>query len=625
LQAGFAQLEVPEPAKPGESNTNGSSNGVATVHIIDALLNIVIAAPNSPPFNVRLAACQCIQAYFTGHSQIRLYFLDRAIKGHLSGEDETANILSTVLWEGAMQGSDPYRIWFGSVLLMHLIWEDPQAKSLLMQVSEGDAESGEELVTCIQTVAGNLAASIQRDEDERVPIAYLMLLCTWLTEDQSAVNDLLGEASLLQSLIQAVSTNSCTNTLIKGLCALLIGVLYHYSTKDSPIPRRKLHPILTTGMGREKYLHALSELRKHPFIRDFEVYSQGSRAASSSSDKPLPYAYLDAAFIEYLKDNFSKFCRAVDRDPGIEVQAGVATGEQGFDRDLVDTLRAELEERNTALDHTEARILDLEQKLDTAQAVHRKESETAASELTRFTNLNDTLQKAHDLEVAKMNEGHKAIVVDLQRQLAELQKAKSEEAERTKDYYERALAQSRNLKSGLDTRLGTAQRSLDETTRAHESAKKTIIDLKDENSSWKKAIDSSKAASERKDRRLSELQQNLTKQKDITEDETTKVTMLEKEVSELEASLKKLKTEMAAARTEVQEKEKAREATQTELDDLLMVFADVEEKRGRDKVNRFITLNDPDMSNLLQKRLKELGEEVSEAEEEDDDDDDELD
>lgn len=479
---------------------------------------------------------------------------------------------------------------------MHLIWEDPPAKSLLMQVSEGDAESGEELVTCIQTIAGNLAASIQREEDERVPIAYLMLLSTWLTEDQSAVNDFLGEGSLLQSLIQAVSTNSCTNALIKGLCALLVGVVYHYSTKDSPITRRKLHPILTTGMGREKYLHALNELRKHHFIQDFEVYSQGSGAVLTTSDKPLPYAYLDTTFIEYFKDNYSKFSRAIDRDPGIEFQFGSSMGEQGFDRDLVDSLRAELEERNRALDQTETRILELEQKLDTVQAVQRKEIETATSELTRFKNLNDTLQMAHDLEVSKMNEGHKAIILDLQsagkkevedlqKKLTELQKVKGDEAERTKEYYERALSQARNLKNGLDTRLGTAQRSLDETTRAHETAKKTIVDLKDENSSWRRAIESSKAASERKDRRLSELQGNLAKQKELTEDETTKVTMLEKEVSDLEASLKKLKGEMAAAKKEAQEKEKVRESTQTELDDLLMVFADVEEKRARDKVS----------------------------------------
>jgi len=60
------------------------------------------------------------------------------------------------------------------------------------------------------------------------------------------------------------------------------------------------------------------------------------------------------------------------------------------------------------------------------------------------------------------------------------------------------------------------------------------------------------------------------------------------------------------------EKEKERQAVQSELDDLLMVFGDLEEKCEEYK-----------------ERLKELGENVSEGEDEDeaeeDDDDDDVD
>ncbi|KAE8413734.1 hypothetical protein BDV36DRAFT_267717 [Aspergillus pseudocaelatus] len=57
---------------------------------------------------------------------------------------------------------------------------------------------------------------------------------------------------------------------------------------------------------------------------------------------------------------------------------------------------------------------------------------------------------------------------------------------------------------------------------------------------------------------------------------------------------------------EVKEKEEARKSAQSELEDLLIVFGDLEAKRNEDK-----------------KRLKDLGQEVSEAEEDDDDDDEE--
>ncbi|KAH1523566.1 hypothetical protein KXX06_001381, partial [Aspergillus fumigatus] len=56
-------------------------------------------------------------------------------------------------------------------------------------------------------------------------------------------------------------------------------------------------------------------------------------------------------------------------------------------------------------------------------------------------------------------------------------------------------------------------------------------------------------------------------------------------------------------KAEVDEKEEARKAAQAELEDLLIVFGDLEAKRNQDK-----------------KRLRELGQEVSEAEEDEDED-----
>ncbi|RAL67205.1 hypothetical protein DID88_007982 [Monilinia fructigena] len=83
--------------------------------------------------------------------------------------------------------SDPYRYWFASVLLFHLIFEDAEAKSMAMGVAEGDAENGEEVVvTCIPVYHCQPSAWCQKVVDERVLVAYLMLLCGWLFEDPDA-------------------------------------------------------------------------------------------------------------------------------------------------------------------------------------------------------------------------------------------------------------------------------------------------------------------------------------------------------------------------------------------------------------------------------------------------------
>jgi intracellular protein transport protein USO1 len=594
LQAGFAQIQVPVIGGSSDADqSNGTVNGVPRVHIIDALLDLVIASPASSSFSIRLAACECIKAYFTNHTGIRLHFLSVAIDGHLAGQDETANVLTTLLRDGASSGSDPYRVWFSAVLLLHLIWNDAQAKTALMKVSEGDAENGEEVVTCIQTIAGNLLTGIERGDDERILIAYFMLLSCWLFEDSAAVNDFLGEASSLQGLMRQVSIPG-GNAIVKGLSALLMGILYHYSTKDSPVPRRKLQPLLMSGMGREKYLQSLSQLRQHPLIRDYEVFTQGNAAPNQSQDL-APYAYFDSTFIEFFKDNFSKFSRAIDRDPGIEVHV---QEEVGIDRDLVDSLRSQLDEKAKAVEQAESQILDLEQKLDLAQANHRKDTEVSASEIQRIKQINEALQGNHEAELQKIQVSHVAqvqnIQVALNRQITDLQgklnateKSKSEEADRTKDYYERSLSQARNQKAGLETRLISIQKALDELTKSHDTAKRTIDDLQDENSTWKRANETLKSASQKKDNRLSDLQGSLARQREKVDDEKMKVTMLEKEVSDLEVAAKAMEEKLTAAEKEAKEKEEARSNVQTELDDLLMILADLEKKRAGDKVRNF--------------------------------------
>ncbi len=62
------------------------------------------------------------------------------------------------------------------------------------------------------------------------------------------------------------------------------------------------------------------------------------------------------------------------------------------------------------------------------------------------------------------------------------------------------------------------------------------------------------------------------------------------------------------AESSLLEKEKEKQAVQSELDDLLMVFGDLEDKATKYK-----------------KRLKVLGESISDDEEDDEDDDDEVD
>lgn len=400
LQEGFAQLQVTSVLDelPVEGNEPPQQNGaIPKVYVIDGLLDLTLSVSSLAAFDSRMAACECIKAYFFNHAAIRKHFLRRAIDGHASGADETANVLTTVLQplDGHVQG-DPYRYWFAAVILFHLIFEDSVAKNLAMSVAEGDASNGEEVVTCIQTITANLIAGVQRNVDERVLVAYLMLLCGWLFEDPDAVNDFLGEGSNVQSLVQAVLRSTGDGILVGGLCALLLGIVYEFSTKDSPVPRATIHPILASRMGRDQYINRLTKLRGYPILRDFEVLPQ---TISSVPAGGLPEVFFDKVFVEFVKDNFSRLLRAIDRDPGMEIPV-VANGVQkGISREMVDSLRSQLEEKGKALQKAEEDLLSHERQLGQEQADHRREKETAAIELAKIKNVNVALQKHHEEEL----------------------------------------------------------------------------------------------------------------------------------------------------------------------------------------------------------------------------------
>jgi hypothetical protein len=602
LQEGFAQEQV-RPMFEVATNGVSSPKAPASVYVIEALLNLVLTPASNELFDLRNAACECVRAYFYNHMQIREHFLNRAIGGH-EGDDETANAL-TILMVGpqASAVTDPYRIWFSSTLVYHLIVGDLRAKNMLMQVKEGDAESGEEVVTCIQTLTANLIASLQLGEDERISIAYLMLLIEWLYEDAAGVDDFLGEASSLQSLVQATLTPGEDRVIIRGLCAALLGVVYEFSTKDSPVPRRELQPVLTTKLGREKYLEAISQLRQHPLVRDFEVLPRTGGAGGS-----LPDVFFDEMFIDFLKDNFSRLTRAIDRNPNIEQHQS----HDGVDRDIVDALRGEIDGKEQTIQELRTHLMTLEQRLDQEQADHRKTQQSAEEQRNTLKRINDKLHDDLDKEIAAKDRERFQEVGSLRAQMQQLVKEYDQkfqdhnrsrvEVERRLDVSEKARQEAleairnagqtqQHMQAEINTHIG-AHRDLQNLVQGHELQMKA---LQDEREGLQRIIESLK----------SENQDLKTK----VQDQTWKVKDAEEKLRKVEVSAKGAKDkELQDMQGKLRAAEKSAEDKQTELDDLFVLLGDLEEKRSKDK-----------------KRLKELGEEVSDGEDDDDDDDEEED
>ena len=376
-------------------------NGVQRVNVIEALLKLTLEpSPSIQQLDARLAACECIKAFFANHPGIRMHVLRRAIDGHVSGQDEIPNIMSVLLTPPESRGNaDPYQTWIASVLMFHLVFEDPEAKAMAMKVTEGDAESGEEVITCVQTIVGHLITGMQRGDDERISVGYLMLLCGWLFEDPDVVNDFLGEGSSIQSLLQETKHRGAPNALVAGLCTILLGIVYEFSSRESPISRHTLHKLLLEQMGRDQYIDKITRFRESPLVRDFEVLPQ---TVGAHHDGGLPDIFFDRTFVDFLKDNFSRLLRAVDREPGLEISVITNGVQKGISREMVDSLRAELEDRNEAVQKLEADLVSLKQKVEQEQFEFKKAIDSSSLESSRIKQVNEALQRNHAQELQRL-------------------------------------------------------------------------------------------------------------------------------------------------------------------------------------------------------------------------------
>ncbi|KAH0358717.1 hypothetical protein KCU89_g19479, partial [Aureobasidium melanogenum] len=163
-----------------------------------------------------------------------------------------------------------------------------------------------------------------------------------------------------------VASDPIKSTL-PGLSAILLGTIYEFSTKDSPIPRRTLHPLLTSKLGRQKYFDALLQLRQNPIIRDSEFLAPEIEGAA---------ILFGDEFVDWFKDEYGRLKRVIDREPGIEV---VRPSDVGVDRDVLDDLREKIKARDEKLQQIEQDDLAAKQKSDQAEAEHRHQIQSLQS------------------------------------------------------------------------------------------------------------------------------------------------------------------------------------------------------------------------------------------------------
>ena len=355
-------------------------------------------------------------------------------------------------------------------------------------------------------------------------------------------------------------------------------------------------------------------------MRDFEVLPQGLGSAEEGS---LPEVYLDQLFVNFLKDNFSRITRAIDRDPGIEV----ARVSEGIDRDLVDSLRDQIKDKSDALEKLQAETLDVQGKLGQEQADSRRAQDRFTSELGRIKNINEALQKGHDEDVERLRAEHMAdrqgLVSSHQQKLEDVE-AKVRSARDESDQRATALGEvHQKILKELDVRHKEEGKKTGEQHQTElQQLRDRISELESQSDKSQDSADKLRQLNEMLTKRVKERDEQIygkNKDKQLLEEDIeshlVRAGSLEKQIKDLKMQVKDLEKkvqdsgkEQTALQVQLNAKEEARSAAQTELDDFMMILGDLEEKRRQDKA-----------------KLKELGASTSDDEDEEEGEDKEED
>ena len=613
-------------------------------YIIEALLNLAIDQARIES-GLRNAGCNLIQAYLSGHDRIRAHFLQRAISGHAQNED-AANVLTAL----SQAKSDATGLVFASWIVQDLIADAPEAKSALLAVKEGDESEGEEVLSFLQTVAAELEPALKASGDFRFAEAYACVLVTFLWDFAEGVDDVLAEGSSLVQTLGEVTSNPASDPELAGLAAVLLGTIYEFSTKDSPIPRRTLAPLLTQKLGRSKYLNALAELRRQPSVRDSDlIVEEGGEAT------------LCQTFVDLFQVEYSRLRKAIDKDPGIEVLAASAT-QAGVDRDALDDLKQQLQTSKEALAQSQSSSHEAGQKAEQERLTAAKELQTAKAEVERLGRINHAMQQSHEAEMAKLDrereeqeqtirtEHQKALdtAKDIaQRQLgAAVKEAEQASAQKISDG-EKKFVELQNAHRAEQSGHSNTRQQLEKITAEHktttsqvESQSAQIADLTQRHSKLEKEHEQLQTSSAKANEDLDQTRKQLDQAQSALEMFKSKVKDLQDEVKakdeelateragfadlekELEAVKAELKSTQSAAKdasaapkqddAKVKELEKAvndskEEAknAKEEMESMLLVMGDIESKRDE-----------------YRRKVKELGGEVSDDDEDGEDEED---
>ncbi|KAH8827826.1 p115 like vesicle tethering protein [Flagelloscypha sp. PMI_526] len=233
-------------------------------------------------------------------------------------------------------------------------------------------------------------------EWDRLVVIYLSLLSQWLWEDPASVRDFL-DAGGLGVLVEPINQTSELDTVVPGLCALLLGICYEFNREPGEIARHSIYPILNR-LGVDTLIGRTTRLREDERFKavgpDSCVLPYPTPAHLQPGIKPDgpndAEMWFDWAFIDFWKSNYHLVQRGFSTEPDASSTSNSSAVQSAESAALIVSLRESLRKQNEEIAGLKSQLVE-----------HAKEK-AAAPTPAATSGADETASLKRELELLKV-------------------------------------------------------------------------------------------------------------------------------------------------------------------------------------------------------------------------------
>lgn len=374
---------------------------IKNTDVLTCLFDYLFLSSISPSH--RYSVAFFLRSLTSENDELSSKFLKQIIHAYTHKQDNRLNIIQGYLDLVHLSDQDQYDNWFTSTILTYLVIDNDQRKYLLCSIplfqdmdNDEDSES-EDKVTFIQCVSTKLIATLRHENALQNCVGYLTLLIALVYGNPDSVKDFLSESSILQTFLTALmDESSSANSVIQGMIAVFLSLVYYYCPIESPVSKSDVYNAITSAVKRDVFINRLQRLRQDELIRDHVPVNE-------AEDGNCNDILFDTTFVNFFKDNFYRLKHAIDdAADAFNTKIGEINTLDAFDeaQKQLKSLREEIDNTKEALDLSVKERSIQEEKLNESL----KTSKTNLEEQTQLAEkyheeLLDNQQKLYDLRI----------------------------------------------------------------------------------------------------------------------------------------------------------------------------------------------------------------------------------